>query len=445
MAMITDQRLKEMEEEMSRFEQEILAPKGQGSKPHPMIIGSRTFTNVQARISSDPPSVGHPPPPPLRKPPTAPPGSKPAGPPSVSLPASVLAAPPPPPPALLPKPKDKLDMPPLAPPPPPPPAIRPAFVPHQVRHRPPPPRLPPHRFGPPGPGQYYGPPGGPGPHGFPGPHGPGPYGPGPHGPGPGPMPPYRGPGPMGGPAPPGPIGPGYGFSDGVQHMMANEGSGNIISSGPTGPPKEEKPKMVISAGPVINKPKLEKKKKNKKAKLETTVTETTTIVTPVDTGPKVVAGPTMPVELMGEEAISMEAETEDSTGKKKKDKKKKFIRTAAGQIWEDPSLEEWDPDDFRMFCGDLGNEVTDECLARAFSKYPTFVKARVLRDKRTNKTKGYGFVSFRDPQDFARAMREMNGKYVGNRPIKLRKSNWKDRNIEIVRKKEKEKKRLGLK
>ena len=65
-----------------------MAPKGQGSKPHPMIIGSRTFTNVQARISSDPPSVGQPPPPPLRKPPTAPPGSKPAGPPSVSLPAS---------------------------------------------------------------------------------------------------------------------------------------------------------------------------------------------------------------------------------------------------------------------------------------------------------------------------------------------------------------------
>ena len=36
------------------------------------------------------------------------------------------------------------------------------------------------------------------------------------------------------------------------------------------------------------------------------------------------------------------------------------------------------------------------------------------------------------------------GKYVGNRPIKLRKSNWKDRQIDIVKKKEKEKKRLGF-
>lgn len=66
--------------------------------------------------------------------------------------------------------------------------------------------------------------------------------------------------------------------------------------------------------------------------------------------------------------------------------------------------------DFRLFCGDLGNEVSDELLAKAFRKYPSFQKAKVIRDKRTNKTKGYGFVSFKDPQDFIRAQREMNGK-----------------------------------
>jgi hypothetical protein len=40
-------------------------------------------------------------------------------------------------------------------------------------------------------------------------------------------------------------------------------------------------------------------------------------------------------------------------------------------------------------------------------------------------------------------MREMNGKYVGNRPIKLRKSSWKDRQVEVVKKKTKEKRKLG--
>ena len=67
-------------------------------------------------------------------------------------------------------------------------------------------------------------------------------------------------------------------------------------------------------------------------------------------------------------------------------------------------------DDFRIFVGDLGNEVSDDALLRAFSRYPSLNKARVVRDKRTKKTKGYGFVSFKDPQDYLKAMREMNGK-----------------------------------
>ena len=39
----------------------------------------------------------------------------------------------------------------------------------------------------------------------------------------------------------------------------------------------------------------------------------------------------------------------------------------------------------------------------------------------------------------------MNGKYIGSRPVKLRKSTWKDRTYEVVKKKEKEKKKLGFK
>ncbi|XP_057689109.1 RNA-binding protein 42 isoform X2 [Corythoichthys intestinalis] len=139
-----------------------------------------------------------------------------------------------------------------------------------------------------------------------------------------------------------------------------------------------------------------------------------------------------------------ESSSEDKKGKPKTEKVRKCIRTAAGTSWEDASLLEWEPDDFRIFCGDLGNEVNDDILARAFSRYPSFLKAKVVRDKRTGKTKGYGFVSFKDPNDYVRAMREMNGKYVGSRPIKLRKSMWKDRNMEVVRKKQREKKKLGL-
>ena len=124
--------------------------------------------------------------------------------------------------------------------------------------------------------------------------------------------------------------------------------------------------------------------------------------------------------------------------------KKKVLRVAGGVVWDDETLLDWDVNDFRLFVGDLGNEVSDDALLRAFSAYPSLLKAKVIRDKKTKKTKGFGFVSFKDPKDYLRAMREMNGKYVGNRPIKLRKSSWKDRNINIAKKKEKEKKKLGI-
>lgn len=63
-----------------------------------------------------------------------------------------------------------------------------------------------------------------------------------------------------------------------------------------------------------------------------------------------------------------------------------------------------------MFCGDLGNDVTDELLSATFSKYPSFLKAKVVRDKKTNKTRGFGFISFKDRNDFSKAMKEMNGR-----------------------------------
>jgi len=88
-------------------------------------------------------------------------------------------------------------------------------------------------------------------------------------------------------------------------------------------------------------------------------------------------------------------------------RKKKVLRKAADKVWEDPTLEDWPENDYRIFCGDLGNEVNDEVLANAFKKYPSFVKARVVRDKKTLKSKGFGFVSLMNQDDYIRAMKEM--------------------------------------
>lgn len=110
-------------------------------------------------------------------------------------------------------------------------------------------------------------------------------------------------------------------------------------------------------------------------------------------------------------------------------KRNKHLRKAAGSVWNDPSLDEWPEDDHRIFCGDLGNEVTDEILGNAFKKYPSFLKAKVIRYRRGAKTKGYGFVSFHNAEDMLLALKEMNKKYVGNRPIRVMKSKWREREI----------------
>ena len=103
-------------------------------------------------------------------------------------------------------------------------------------------------------------------------------------------------------------------------------------------------------------------------------------------------------------------------------KQKTVVRSGGGQTWQDPSLLEWDPAHFRLFVGNLAGEVTDESLLKAFSKYPSVQKARVVRDKRTTKSKGYGFVSFVDGEEYFQAARDMQGKYIGSHPVLLRKS-----------------------
>lgn len=108
----------------------------------------------------------------------------------------------------------------------------------------------------------------------------------------------------------------------------------------------------------------------------------------------------------------------------------KVIRAAGGKIWEDSSLSEWDPLHYRLFVGDLAPDVDTALLETAFSKYSSLSKAKVIRDNRTGRPKGYGFVAFKDRDDYARAMREMHGKYVGSRPVKLKKSSWQDRTVD---------------
>jgi len=76
--------------------------------------------------------------------------------------------------------------------------------------------------------------------------------------------------------------------------------------------------------------------------------------------------------------------------------------------------------DYTMFVGDLAADVTDYILQETFRvHYPSVKGAKVVMDKLTMRSKGYGFLKFGDPNEQARAMTEMNGMLCSSRPMRI--------------------------
>ncbi|MCJ1274937.1 hypothetical protein MMC21_002736 [Puttea exsequens] len=76
---------------------------------------------------------------------------------------------------------------------------------------------------------------------------------------------------------------------------------------------------------------------------------------------------------------------------------------------------------FHIFVGDLSNEVNDEVLLQAFSAFGSVSEARVMWDMKTGRSRGYGFVAFRDRQEAEKALSSMDGEWLGSRAIRC---NW---------------------
>lgn len=76
---------------------------------------------------------------------------------------------------------------------------------------------------------------------------------------------------------------------------------------------------------------------------------------------------------------------------------------------------------FHIFVGDLSNEVNDDILHQAFSAFGSVSEARVMWDMKTGRSRGYGFVAFRDRPDAEKALSSMDGEWLGSRAIRC---NW---------------------
>ncbi|KKA28138.1 hypothetical protein TD95_000975 [Thielaviopsis punctulata] len=76
---------------------------------------------------------------------------------------------------------------------------------------------------------------------------------------------------------------------------------------------------------------------------------------------------------------------------------------------------------YHIFVGDLSNEVNDELLSQAFSAFGTLSEARVMWDMKTGRSRGYGFVAYRERDDAEKALSSMDGEWLGSRAIRC---NW---------------------
>jgi len=71
----------------------------------------------------------------------------------------------------------------------------------------------------------------------------------------------------------------------------------------------------------------------------------------------------------------------------------------------------------RIFVGNLSFQTTDDELLATFSQYGQVTSAQVVKDRETNRSRGFGFVDMQDDAQAKAAIAALNGKEVGGRAL----------------------------
>ncbi len=72
-----------------------------------------------------------------------------------------------------------------------------------------------------------------------------------------------------------------------------------------------------------------------------------------------------------------------------------------------------------IYVGNLSYDVSDEELGEAFSAFGTVTSARVIRDRYTERSRGFGFVEMENDTEAEAAIAELNGKPIKGRPVNV--------------------------
>ncbi|XP_056373227.1 cold-inducible RNA-binding protein B-like [Hyla sarda] len=76
-------------------------------------------------------------------------------------------------------------------------------------------------------------------------------------------------------------------------------------------------------------------------------------------------------------------------------------------------------DEGKLFVGGLSFDTEEQNLEQVFGKYGQISEVVVVKDRETKKSRGFGFVTFENPEDAKDAMDAMNGKSVDGRQIRV--------------------------
>ena len=71
----------------------------------------------------------------------------------------------------------------------------------------------------------------------------------------------------------------------------------------------------------------------------------------------------------------------------------------------------------KLFVGSLPWSVNDEELKETFEKHGTVISAKVITDRDTRRSRGFGFVEMESSSDASNAMRALNDSELNGRNI----------------------------
>ncbi|XP_031279107.1 33 kDa ribonucleoprotein, chloroplastic [Pistacia vera] len=74
---------------------------------------------------------------------------------------------------------------------------------------------------------------------------------------------------------------------------------------------------------------------------------------------------------------------------------------------------------YKIYAGNLGWGLTSQGLRDAFANQPGLLSAKVIYERDTGRSRGFGFISFETAEDVESALNTMNGVEVEGRPLRL--------------------------